>query len=56
MSHQTLLLELPGSGHVLFSARAHGNASSVGGSGAENGARVREQLRALAGVRSLARG
>lgn len=56
MSQQMLQLELPGGGHVLFSARAHGNASSVGGERAEDGARVREQLRALAGVRSLARG
>lgn len=51
-----LRFELPGGGRVIFSDRSHGNASSVGGDGAERGALVREQLRQLAGVEALARG
>jgi YfiH family protein len=53
---EPLLVELPGGGRVLFSERAHGNASSVGGEGAEEGVAVRERLRELAGLRALARG
>ncbi len=56
MSAAPLLIELPGGGRVLFSERAHGNASSVGGEGAQHGALVREHLRELAGLRVLARG
>jgi hypothetical protein len=56
MSHDTLLLEVPGGGRALFGERTHGNASSVGGEGSEDGARVRERLRELAGLRALARG
>ena len=47
---------LPGGGHVLFSSRAQGNMSSVGGQGAEHGAGNRERLRAQLGLRALARG
>jgi copper oxidase (laccase) domain-containing protein len=56
VSHDTLLLEMPGGGRVLFGERTHGNASSVGGEGSEDGARVRERLCELAGLRALARG
>jgi YfiH family protein len=49
-------LELPGGGRVLFTERAHGNMSSVGGEGAEHGDRARERLRTLTGVQRLARG
>lgn len=50
------ILELPAGGHALFTGRAHGNLSSVGGEGAEHGLRAREQLRSLLGVRALVRG
>ncbi len=56
MSSKALLLEMPGGGSVLFGERTHGNASSVGGEGSDDGARVREHLRELAGLRALARG
>ncbi len=56
MSADALAIDLPGGGRVLFTERAHGNASSVAGEGAEDGALVRERLRELAGVRALARG
>jgi len=49
-------LELPGRGRALFTERAHGNVSSVGGEDAEHGDRVRERLRRLAGVQRLVRG
>jgi YfiH family protein len=49
-------LRLVGGARALFTARAHGNLSSVGGEGAEHGALARERLRTLAGVRKLARG
>lgn len=49
-------LELPGRGRVLFSERAHGNMSSVGGEGAEHGRGARERLRELTGVQRLVRG
>jgi polyphenol oxidase len=49
-------LELPGGGHALFTERAHGNLSSVGGEHAEHGERARDSLRSLIGVRRLARG
>ncbi len=48
-------LELPGGGHALFTTREHGNLSSVGGEGAENGMLARERLRELTGVRRLLR-
>jgi YfiH family protein len=50
-----LIASLPG-GHVLFSTRAEGNMSSVGGEGAELGASNRERLRAELGLDSIARG
>jgi len=55
VSAAALVFELPGGGRALFSDRSHGNASSVGGEDSEHGAEVRERLRALAGVRVLAR-
>jgi len=48
--------DLPGGGHALFTARADGNLSSVGGDGAEDGLRARERLREQLGVRRLLRG
>lgn len=51
-----LRLELPGAGHVLFTERAHGNLSSVGGDDAEHGERARESLREHLGLSRLARG
>jgi YfiH family protein len=50
------VLELPGGGRALFSARAHGNLSSVGGEHAEHGLQVREHLRQALGVQRLLRG
>jgi purine-nucleoside/S-methyl-5'-thioadenosine phosphorylase / adenosine deaminase len=52
----SLRFELPGGGQVLFTDRAHGNLSSVGGEGAEQGSAARERLRELIGVERLARG
>lgn len=49
-------LELPGGGRALFTERAHGNLSSIGGEDAEHGESARERLRELIGVRRLARG
>jgi polyphenol oxidase len=48
--------DLPGAGHALFTTRAHGNLSSVGGDGAEHGMESRERLREQLGVRRLLRG
>jgi YfiH family protein len=48
--------ELPGGGRVLFTTRAEGNLSSVGGDGAEHGAEARERLRVQLGLAALARG
>jgi polyphenol oxidase len=48
--------DLPGAGHALFTTRAHGNLSSVGGDGAEHGLESRERLREQLGVRRLLRG
>jgi len=56
MSRSTPGIELGAGGRVLFTDRDHGNLSSVGGDGAEHGARARERLRALIGVSVLARG
>jgi copper oxidase (laccase) domain-containing protein len=53
---EPLLFDLPGGGHALFTTRAHGNMSSVGGAGAEHGVGVRERLRTQLGLRRLARG
>jgi YfiH family protein len=49
-------LELPGGGRALFTARAHGNLSSVGGDGHERAERARERLREAIGVQRLVRG
>jgi YfiH family protein len=49
-------LALPGGASVLFTSREHGNLSSVGGEGAEQGALARERLRAQIGARMLLRG
>lgn len=48
--------ELPGGGRALFTGRAHGNLSSVGGEGAEHGLSARERLREALMVRCFARG
>lgn len=51
-----LRFDLPGTGHVLFTTRAHGNMSSVSGLDHEHGYDARERLRAQLGLRRLARG
>jgi len=51
-----LLFDLPGGGHALFTTRAHGNMSSVGGLDHEHGRHARERLRTRLGLRRLARG
>lgn len=50
------IVSLPGGVKALFTGRAHGNLSSVGGEHAEEGLRSRESLRAAIGVQRLARG
>ncbi len=55
MSADGLSSELPGSGRVLFTARADGNVSSVRGDEVERGVDARERLRARIGVRRIAR-
>lgn len=50
------ILSLPGGGKALFTGRAHGNLSSVGGEHAQGGLRAREGLRAKIGAKRLARG
>jgi polyphenol oxidase len=56
MSENGQPLELAGGVRVLFTNRADGNMSSVGGEGAGDGALARERLRSRIGVRGLARG
>jgi YfiH family protein len=56
MSSPELRFELPGGGEALFTARAEGNLSSVGGDGADDAERARERLRARIGVERLVRG
>jgi polyphenol oxidase len=56
MSHDGQPLELVGGGRALFTSRAEGNMSSVGGDGAHDCALARERLRTRIGVRALARG
>jgi hypothetical protein len=51
-----LRFELPGTGHALFTTRAHVNMSSVSGVDHEHGYGARERLRAQLGLRRLARG
>jgi hypothetical protein len=48
--------DLPGGGRGLFTARSHGNLSSVGGERAEQGLQARERLRETLAVRRLVRG
>jgi YfiH family protein len=50
------VIQLPGGGRALFTGRAHGNLSSVGGDRAEHGLRARERLREDLGVKRLVRG
>ena len=47
---------LPGGAKALFTSRAHGNLSSVGGEHAERGLAARERLRVALGLERLARG
>lgn len=56
MSAAELSFDLPGGAHVLFTTRAHGNLSSVGGDDAEYGLQARERLCEQLGVRYLLRG
>jgi YfiH family protein len=56
MSEAELSFDFPGGGHVLFTTRAEGNLSSVGGEGHELGQRARERLREQIGVSVLVRG
>ena len=56
MAKSELSFDLPGGAHALFTTRAHGNLSSVGGDGAEHGLESRELLRVQLGVRRLLRG
>src|SRR5581483_3885363 len=51
-----LLAALEGGGHVRFTTRADGNASSVGGVGSEHGTANRERLRRRLGLQAIARG
>jgi YfiH family protein len=51
-----LRFELPSGGHALFTTRAHGNLSSVGGEDAEHGLQARERLRERLDLRRLLRG
>jgi YfiH family protein len=51
-----LLYELPGGGRAMFTSRAHGNLSSVGGLDHEHGLGARDSLRTQLGLRHLARG
>jgi polyphenol oxidase len=55
-SSDELLFDLPGGGHALFTTRAHGNMSSVGGVDHEHGSDARERLCTQLGLRRLARG
>jgi polyphenol oxidase len=51
-----LLFELPGTGRALFTTRAEGNMSSVGGIEHEHGARARARVRAQHRLHGLVRG
>jgi YfiH family protein len=53
---EPLFFELSGGGRVLFTTRAEGNMSSVGGDDAEHGQQAREHLRARIAVDRLVRG
>jgi YfiH family protein len=56
VSADGLSAALPGGGRVLFSSRADGNVSSVGGEAAHAGADARERLRVRCDLTSLVRG
>jgi YfiH family protein len=56
MSEAELSFDFPGGGHALFTTRAHGNLSSVGGEDAEHGLQARERLRERLALRRLLRG
>lgn len=56
MSSAAAELALPGGWFALFTSRAEGNLSSVGGVAAERGAANRERLRARIGAGAIARG
>jgi YfiH family protein len=56
MSDRDLALSLDDGARVLFTARAEGNLSSVGGDRCAEGAAARERLRARLGLARLARG
>jgi YfiH family protein len=51
-----LSFDFPGGGHALFTTRAHGNLSSVGGEDAKHGLQARDRLREQLGLRHLLRG
>jgi YfiH family protein len=51
-----LRFQLPGRGQALFTARSHGNMSSLAGDGAERASQMRERLRREARVQQIARG
>jgi len=53
---ETLSFELPGGGRALFTTRAEGNMSSVGGDDAEHGHQARERLCARIRAEQLVRG
>jgi YfiH family protein len=52
-SAPALHFELPGGGHALFTTRAHGNLSTLRGTGHEHGRRAREELCDELGLRWL---
>jgi YfiH family protein len=56
VSAEALAFELPGGGRVVFTSRAHGNLSSVGGDGVELAKDARDRLCTEIGVAALARG
>jgi YfiH family protein len=55
LAREGLAFELPGGGRALFTTRAHGNMSSVGGLDHEHGLQARERLRTQLGLRRLTR-
>jgi hypothetical protein len=56
MNAGELEVELPGGGRALFTERAHGNMSSVGGDDARHAGAARERLRERIGLECLVRG
>jgi YfiH family protein len=56
MNAEELAFDLPGGARALFTTRAQGNLSSVGGDDAEHGLQARKRLREQLGVQSLLRG